>query len=535
MDFEWIAIAVGDVAWISVAFLLGLLSRSVGLPPLVGFLVTGFLLNAYGIASGDVLQKLSDLGITLLLFTVGLKLNLKTLARPHVWAVAGIHMLSIVIVFGLILYAITVIGVPHISNLDLQSAFLIAFALSFSSTVFAVKVLEERGEMASLHGRIAIGILIIQDIAAVVFLAISTGKWPSEWALLIFLLFPLRPIFHILLERVGHGELMVLYGFLLAIGGAELFELVELKGDLGALVLGLLIANHPKADEMSKTMLGFKDLFLLGFFLSIGLSGELTVSTVGIGILLIPFVFFKSALFFGLLTRFKLRARTSLIATLNLSNFSEFGLIVAAIGVANGWIEGQWLIIIAIALSVSMAIASTLNVLSPRVYTKHRRLWKQMERGELIADDQLLDTKDARIAIIGMGGVGAGAYDTMYELHGDILVGVDIDPITASNHRAAGRHVLHGDPSDADFWDRIHATHKLELVMLALPKISTNLAVLEQLKDSAFTGDIAATAKFQDEVEVLKEAGAQTVFDLYKEAGAGFATHVSRSGMDESK
>ncbi len=155
MDFEWVAIVLGDVAWISLAFALGFLSRSVGLPPLVGFLATGFLLNAQGITSGEMLQKLADLGITLLLFTVGLKLNLRTLVRPQVWAVTGLHSSIVVMVFGLAIYWLALAGVPFVSKLDMQRSLLVAFALSFSSTVFVVKVLEEKGEMKSLHGRIA--------------------------------------------------------------------------------------------------------------------------------------------------------------------------------------------------------------------------------------------------------------------------------------------------------------------------------------------------------------------------------------------
>lgn len=529
MDFQWIAIAFGDVVWIAIAFLLGLVSRTIGLPPLVGFLAAGFLLNAYGIASGEMLQKLSDLGITLLLFTVGLKLNLRTLARPQVWAVTGLHTSIVVGAFGLAIYALVLAGVPFLSDLDLGRAFLVAFALSFSSTVFVVKVLEERGEMASLHGRIAIGILIMQDLAAVVFLAISVGKIPSPWALSIVLLIPLRPLLHQLLQRVGHGELLVLYGFLLALGGAELFELVGMKGDLGALILGVLIANHPKADEMAKTMLSFKDLFLLGFFLSIGLAGQPTLETALIGALLAPFVFFKSALFFGLMTGFKLRARTALLATLNLTNYSEFGLIVAAIGVANGWIDTKWLIVIAIALTLSFAIAAALNAVSHHLYNRYRPMLVRFQRPERLADDRLLDIGGATIAVIGMGGIGTGAYDRMRELHGETVVGVDIDPVTVSNQQATGRNVLLGDPSDTDFWDRVQEAHTLNLVMLALPQLTTNLAVLDQLKAASFTGRVAATAKFPDEEEVLRNEGADTVFNIYTEAGGGFAAHVIRN------
>ena len=159
MAFEWVGIVVGDVLWISLAFFLGLLSRLIGLPPLVGFLAAGFVLNAQGAASNDLLEKLADLGITLLLFTVGLKLNLRTLARPQVWAVTGVHMSVMVGLFGCAIYGLALAGVSVFSDLNLQTSLLVAFALSFSSTVFVVKVLDESGEMASLHGRIAIGIL----------------------------------------------------------------------------------------------------------------------------------------------------------------------------------------------------------------------------------------------------------------------------------------------------------------------------------------------------------------------------------------
>ena len=145
MDSELIAIAVGDVASIALAFVLGLLSRTIGLPPLVGFLAAGFLLNLSGTASGETLQKLSDLGITLLLFLVGLKLNLRTIARPQVWAVASLHMLVVVLVLAAAIHVLALLGPSFLTGIDLYRILLIAFALSFSSTVFVVKVLEERG------------------------------------------------------------------------------------------------------------------------------------------------------------------------------------------------------------------------------------------------------------------------------------------------------------------------------------------------------------------------------------------------------
>ena len=88
------------------------------------------------------------------------------------------------------------------------------------------------------------------------------------------------------------------------------------------------------------------------------------------------------------------------------------------------------------------------------------------------------------------------------------------------------RNVLYGDPSDADFWDKIEQDHSLELVMLALPNLQANLDALEQLRGISFSGRIAAIARFPDEVKFLRQAGATAVFNIYTEAGAGFAEHV---------
>ena len=236
--------------FLAIAFVLGFAARQVGLPPLVGFLAAGFTLNGLGFESGPLLVQFADLGVTLLLFWIGLKLKIETLLKPEVWAGASFHMAVTVVVFGLAIFALSTAGVHLFAGLTLATSALIAFALSFSSTVFAIKALEEKGEMQSLHGRVAIGILIMQDIIAVVFITVSTGKIPSVWALALFGLVLLRPLVFRIMDRCGHGELIPLFGLFAALVlGAEAFDLVGLKADLGALILGVLLAKHRRAGE----------------------------------------------------------------------------------------------------------------------------------------------------------------------------------------------------------------------------------------------------------------------------------------------
>ena len=532
LDFEWVAIAVGDVTWISVAFILGFAAHLVRLPPLIGFLLAGFVLNAFGFTSGEMLNKLADLGITLLLFAVGLKLDIKSLVKPQIWAVTSLHMTITIISVVLIMSFLAMVGVSIFSSLSMYSILLIGFALSFSSTVFAVKMLEEKQEVTSLHGRLAIGILVMQDLVAVLFLAASEGKLPTYYAPLIVIgLVLLRPLLFYVLRKAGHGELLVLYALVLAIGGANLFEMVGIKDDLGALFLGVLISQHPKGREMSHVIMSFKDLFLVGFFLTIGMSGNLSIESIVVGLSLIPLVFLKSALFFRLMTAMKVRARTALFSTLNLSNFSEFGLIVAALGAANGWISPDWLVILAIALSFSFVLAAPLCRNESQLYTRFYDTWVSYQRSERLPEDQSHDVGGATIVIIGMGRVGAGAYDQMSKLHGDKVIGIDFDERLIEKHQTFGRQVIRGNPTDPDFWENFETKPDFQLILLALPNTESSLEVIKNLRDLGYSNDIAATVHYPEDEKTLLDAGAIHVYNIYKNTGMSLARSYENRHM----
>ena len=511
-----------------------------GLPPLVGYLIAGFALQAFGVEGGETLEEIADLGVMLLLFTIGLKLKIRSLLKPEIWAGASIHMIVIVAVFGTAIFVISILGLSMFDALNFKFSVMLAFALSFSSTVFAVKVLEEKGEMTSLHGRTAIGVLIMQDIFAVLFLTFSTGKIPSPWAIaLIAGLLISKPLFFAVLSRIGHRELVLLFSVFMALGlGAGGFEAVGLKPDLGALVMGVLIAGHPKTGEMSDTLLSFKDLFLVGFFLNIGLAGAPTLQALGIAVILTLLVVLKVALFFLLFTRFKLRARTSLLTAFSLANYSEFGLLVGTIGVKSNWIAGEWLTVLAIALSLSFIAASPLNAAAHAIFDRRAEWLRVFQSKTRHSDDQPIDPGDAQIAIFGMGRVGTAAYDEMRTRQGDVIIGVDFDQEVVENHQSAGRNVIRGDATDIDFWARTRMTGgktKVRMVLLAMPDHAANMQAASELHADQFDGIIAATAQFDDQVEELKAAGVHGAFNFYAEAGSGFAEHVCRSFDDECR
>lgn len=519
-----------ELIYFSIAFVCGLVILQLKLPPLIGFLAAGFILNGAGYQSTPLLEQIASLGVTLLLFSIGLKLKIESLIKPYVWAPATLHLLLTSLLFSGFMLLLGTFGLPLFTELSLETSLLIGFALSFSSTVFAVKVLEQRGEMASIHGKLSIGILVMQDIFAVVFLAISTGKVPNWWALLLVVLLPLlKPLLYKILNKSEHGEMLPLFGFFFALLiGYQAFEFCGLKGDLGALIVGMLFAPHKKAGELAKSLLNFKDLMLVGFFLTIGLNAQLSMEALLAAVLIVTALPLKVGLYYIFTNMFKLRARTSLLNSFTLSNFSEFGLIVCALAANSQWISGEWLAVMAIAVSITFIIASPLNTQSNGIYVKFEHWLLNYERKERLSHEKPVSFFQARILIFGMGRIGSGAYETIAQNYPTLVSGVDINPDSVKKHQSKGRHVIMADATDPDFWTDVNHS-EVEMVMLAMPKHIQNLLALEQLQAAGFDGQVSAIANYPDQQKELEELGVQTTYNFYLEAGSGFAEHVTET------
>lgn len=511
-----------DFLWVFIAFVCGFLAKQINLPPLIGYLAAGFGLHAYGVAPTSALHTLGDIGVMLLLFTIGLKLDVRSLFKTEVWAGASGHMMVVMLLTIINCLLLSALGLMYFVDLDVTSAALVGFAVSFSSTVIAIKVLEEKGEMRSRHGQLAIGILVIQDIAAVVFVTLASGVTLSWWALILLALPLLRPILFSLLDRSGHGELLPLSGIFLAFAGGELFEWVGLKAHLGALVVAVLLSSHSKASELSKSLLNFKDIFLIGFFLSIGFTALPTINMLSVAFIMGVALPFKAALLFWWLSYLKLRTRTAFLTSLSLANYSEFGLIVCAISVSQGLLDKEWLVIMALSVSLSFVFSSVINTYGHSLFRRWSTWLKRYESQERLPDDKVAELGDVEILVVGMGRVGSGAYDTLVEENTQTVCGIDMDRERVKLHTAKGRQVIFGDAEDPEFWSYTRLD-KVKLIMFAMPSYLDILEAQKQLNQLGFQGRTAAVAKHKDEEALLLEGGVDEVFNFYAEVGNGFA------------
>lgn len=524
-----------EIGLLLTAFVIGFAAWLIGLPPLVGYLAAGFALHALGYETTGGLETIADVGIYLLLFGIGLKLRPQILIRAEVWATATLFAAGSTLSMGAVLLGLGAIGLPLLNELDVGSAAVVAFALSFSSTVFAVKTLEATNETGSVAGRVAIAILVLQDIFAVAFLVIADGQVPSPWAVLLIPgFFVLRPVAGWFLDRSGHGEVLVLFGLALAVGvGAGAFDAVGMKPDLGALAAGLVLSQHPRAGEVAERLLAFKDIFLVAFFLSIGLAGTPPWEAWVVGAVLLVALPVRGFGHFWLFTRFRLRARTAVQGAINLSTFSEFGLIVGAAALSADLLSQDWVSTIAVAVAGSFIAGAAATQFRYETYEAFSSRISRFERQPTLESDAIVDCHDARIVVFGMGRVGTGAFDELVGRRGRIVVGVDRETDMVVRHQQEGRFVLHGDPLDRDFWDRVQFHADVELVVASTSNHAANLEVINRVKRFLPAARIAAIATYPDQIGELRAAGVDVARNLYEEAGQALADDAISEVFDE--
>lgn len=500
------------LAWLSSAFFIGFLASRIGLPPLVGYLISGYVLSAFGVSANPILGQLADCGILLLLFTVGLKLNLSTLLKREVLGVGALHVLAVALISGLIFL---------IEQLRLGGGLVFGVALAFSSTVLAVKVLEDSGELQTFQGRTVMGILIFQDVVAVGLMTLVGEKPASPWALLLLGIPLLSPLAKRVFDLVTHDELQILAGLLLALLGGELAEHLGVTRELGALLMGVLLSGHAESEDLSHRLWSIKDVLLVAFFLNIGLDGVPNVQDWLGALVLMAVLPLQGILFFGLMLAAGLRARTSFVAAIALMTYSEFALIVARPLIEKGWIGTEWEPILGLSVAISLALGAALNRSAQRLFSPVAGYLERFERSVPHPDQLPPDFGQAEWLVVGVGRTGRSAYRTL-ESRGLHVMAIDADPVRVQQLRLDGFRAVYGDVEDPALWH--HASlEKLKGILVTLSEMNARKQALGVIRAKGFVGVIGTVSFRRSEDATLYKLGADEVYRPLTQAGEQLA------------
>lgn len=498
--------------WLAGALVAGSVARLIALPPMVGFLLAGVAGTQLGFATPEAAFKImSELGVELLLFTIGLKIRISELVRPLILT-TGLAQIGL---FGVLCLPILWLFQPAG-----PAVFAIAIGLAFSSTVMAAKVLEARRETRAFHGRLTIGVLVLQDIVAVVLVSLMAGSAPSPFALGLFALPLLRPLLHKAMDRLGDSELQVIGGTVLAlVVGAGSFKALGLSAELGALVMGTLLAGHPRAKDLSNNLWGFRELMLVGFFLLVGSQVQFDWGVVGLVAVLLAMLPVKGLLWMLILSQAKLRSYTGFLTATNLFSYSEFALVVASGALAAGLLTERWMGAMALAVVASFIVAAPVTRMAHTLFERLERRLTWFEKPESHPDDQPLSVGKAKVLIMGMGRVGTGAYMFLRE-RGISVTGLDADPTKMASHIKAGRRVLFADAEDPGLWRGLKLGG-VTMIVLAMPDPEAQTHAIQQLRHLGYKGIILSGSRRRNHIQEAMDAGSDLAYDVAEAAGTG--------------
>ncbi|CAM2931176.1 cation:proton antiporter family protein [Actinomyces slackii] len=517
--------------YLAAVVILGFAAALLRFPPMVGFIAAGFLLGASGLPDLPWMETVGEMGASLLLFSIGLDLDLRTLGRKVIAGTAAVTMVFIALATALVIGVVVLILGLSVGFVDgWGAALMLGLGLASSSTIVIMKILEDRDDASALYGRIAVGTSILQDTASIILLVFIAGTAPSPLALGLVLLLPVVKLLGRVLDHIEHREMYALFGITMALlPGYELFAWVGLPGTLGALLVGAMLATHDSAADLAESFRPIQELFLVAFFVGIGTAGVPSAGAVVMALILVALLPLRSAAYTAALWFLRLRHRSAVLTGLAVASYSELALVVAKVGVDQGVLGSQWLQSLSLAVALSFVVASIVNKRARNIVRKLSHAMPDHAPDDLHPAEAPVEAQGVDIVVFGMGRVGLVTYNQLVE---DLparpqgapipIMGVDNDADKVERLAAQGLNVIEGDATDTDFWQRLGAG-SVRIAVLAMPEPGANLAVLDWIEHHEFAGEVLAVARYKDEAREMRRRGVSTVINIYEGVGKALA------------
>jgi len=530
-----------------VAALVGAVFVRLRQPVLIAYIVVGIALGPAGfglVKAHDQINLLAQIGVSVLLFIVGLKLDLHHIRHIGPVALAtGLGQLAftIVIGFGLILAL----------GKEFMTALYVAVALTFSSTIIIVKLLSDKRELDSLHGRIAVGFLIVQDLAVVLaMMAMSALRAPAEgqfepsgWEIALSLGWRLLAaaaviaiLIRYLLPRLVSAmarsqELLLIFALSWAVALAALGAWAGFSMEAGAFIAGFTLASTHYREAINARLGGIRDFLLLFFFIHLG--AELDFSTLGEevvpALLLSLFVLIGNPLIvMAIMGYMGYRSRTGFLAGLTVAQISEFSIVFVAMGITLGHVGVEALGLTTLVGLITITLSTYMILYSHPLYERLSPWLGIFERRrpfrELAVERKPLRADAVDVMVFGLGRYGSRL---LQELHaaGVKVVGVDFDPEAVRDLKRKRLPVQYGDGENPDFLESLPLA-QTRWVVSTLPLVEANRALLHALANAGYSGEVALTARDEAMGQALTPLGVRRLFLPFDDAASHAAEQL---------
>jgi Kef-type K+ transport system membrane component KefB len=515
---------------------LGLLAHFTRQPLILAYLIAGFFIGPFGmgwVKSQESIQIISELGLIFMLFMIGLEIDLKKIVRAGrvILFAAGGQLIG-----GCILGIFFFMGISRALGGGGFDGLYLAIACTLSSTVIIVKVLYEKRELDTLPGRITLGVLVLQDIFAILFLAVQPSLADLQVSVILLSIarvvalvvtalalsrYILPPLFHQIARR---PELVLLGALAWCFLIGEIAELLHLSREMGSLVAGVSISTFPYALDVTAKVTTLRDFFITLFFVALGMTIPIpNLSVIGLALIIAAFtVVSRVVTTFTPLYLLKQGLRASLLPAINLAQISEFSLVVIQTGITAGHIKTQTASAASFAF-VILAVLSTFVMMRSDQITRmaigplKRIGLRDLDHRHSEEGDEGGHGEGRRILILGFFRAASALLSEIERQNPGLLdqIGVvDFNPVVFQNLATRGVHVTYGDISNVD--TLVHAgVGKAEIIILSVPdsllKGANNEKLVRHVRSLNTTAKIISTADLLSDVEDQYAAGADYV------------------------